>query len=447
MRVLKYWVINSKLKRNKNFYIILISTLAGGYCLITPINYVWYISLLLFIVGFIREVWALLDYRKYEFHPSKELSHAIEKINLGDVENESEYKIYRNQINVGEGIRTDSYLMSLDVNEYLLHNGENIKLQLDSKVPDFVKNKVNNNILFYSLAKQASICRKIKVKFINEEKVGLCTTLSKGVKNVEIYKTNYYHSFLLNDLSTKNIYENEECVNSSMDTFPIWVGKENCPVLRDQVKKECPPKDECIHLQHRDNSCPPINDNSFTMKTLEESRLSNHIGCNTLLITSDYKLIIWRQNGKSMRSQELLAPTGSGSMDFVDHTSEVHNLNSLVINGMERELREESKMPKGSNFSMSSMVVGYYRWINKAGLPGFLGITKTSLHSEEIKFDSTEVNKRDVSNYDANCKTNLKKTIKELLDSSELSTPLRANLIALSALIDDQKVSDFIWGD
>jgi hypothetical protein len=180
------------------------------------------------------------------------------------------------------------------------------------------------------------------------------------------------------------------------------------------------------------------------MKTLESSLMSNHIGGNTLAFTNSGRLILWRQGKRAQRSVGLLAPTGSGSLNFEDYSRlENKNLGNLVITGMERELLEECH-PSGSNiisskdFIIVTKVIGFYRWIGKAGLPGFLGVTKLAVEIQDMAPNISEIDnpKHIKTDYPAENYEQLNSTLNELLSSPEkLSVPLCANLICLKNIL------------
>ena len=85
------------------------------------------------------------------------------------------------------------------------------------------------------------------------------------------------------------------------------------------------------------------------LRTLAESILADCIGISTVAFTSDNALVVTRQSSRNIASAQLLAPSGSGSLDPRDlgaastgrpRRGEI--LQDIVRRGMERELEEET---------------------------------------------------------------------------------------------------------
>lgn len=121
---------------------------------------------------------------------------------------------------------------------------------------------------------------------------------------------------------------------------------------------------------------------------------SYHVGVNTLGITRDGVVCIWRQR-RGQRSNNLMAPTGSGSMDWSDvKHARNKNFNDAIIYGAKRELKEESfgkntrdKLVKlaEEGRKLESRIIGMYRWGSLGGLPGFVLVTMMPLKYDEIE--------------------------------------------------------------
>ena len=117
---------------------------------------------------------------------------------------------------------------------------------------------------------------------------------------------------------------------------------------------------------------------------------SFHVGVNTLGITSDGWFCLWIQD-KGQRSTNLIAPSGSGSMDWSDvRHARGRSFNSVVIHAAERELQEESFDKETRNrlretqTPLASRITGMYRWGSLGGLPGFALVTLIPLNHDEI---------------------------------------------------------------
>ena len=122
---------------------------------------------------------------------------------------------------------------------------------------------------------------------------------------------------------------------------------------------------------------------------------SYHIGLNTLGITRDGYICTWVQKVGAW-SVGRISPTGSGSMDWSDVLrSKAKLLNTAIIYGAERELKEESfdastkeKFSK-SGKSLESRIIGMYRWGTRGGLPGFVLVTLIPLNLSDICLPKT----------------------------------------------------------
>lgn len=117
---------------------------------------------------------------------------------------------------------------------------------------------------------------------------------------------------------------------------------------------------------------------------------SFHVGVNTLGITRDGWICLWIQN-KGQRSNNLMAPTGSGSMDWADiRHAKGCSFNSVVIHAAERELQEESfdnatrKRLRETQTPLASRITGMYRWGALGGLPGFALVTLIPLNHDDV---------------------------------------------------------------
>jgi hypothetical protein len=120
------------------------------------------------------------------------------------------------------------------------------------------------------------------------------------------------------------------------------------------------------------------------LTALSESDLANIVGVSTLALTSDGLTVLSSQSERNSASARLLAPSGSGSLEPRDvrALSGSWSLQDLVIEGMERELREETGIPEGS--VAKTTVVGYARWLERGAKPEFLGLTELTIAAAEV---------------------------------------------------------------
>lgn len=310
--------------------------------------------------------------------------------------------------------RNDSILMSYDVNKILRNVGNTIQLNfLEDRANEIIyKHKEKSDLFKDVIIHQHYKSRHKGNMFFNDKKISLNSTLLVESRELNVFESCYYLSYLTNDLVTLNIEDH----GNRAEPETIWNGVDNFPYIKGN--KSAP---------HR-------------MKELNASCMSNHIGGNTLAFTSNGKMILWRQGTSALRSVGLLAPSGSGSLDFSDYENISNkNISELVIKGMERELLEEchSSGKMISNFISKTMLIGYYRWLGKAGLPGFLGVSKLNVDEAGVFPNISEVDNplKTKTIYHAENIEQLKESIKELEDLPTLSVPLTANLLALKDVI------------
>jgi hypothetical protein len=129
---------------------------------------------------------------------------------------------------------------------------------------------------------------------------------------------------------------------------------------------------------------------SGQLRTLAESNLADGIGIGTIAITADSSLIVTRQTARNIASPQLLAPSGSGSLDPRDlgpastgRPRQEEVLQEIVRRGMERELREETGIRQHE--ISHTKVVGFARWLERGARPEFFGVTELSITAQDLK--------------------------------------------------------------
>lgn len=126
-----------------------------------------------------------------------------------------------------------------------------------------------------------------------------------------------------------------------------------------------------------------ISDKTFQIQPLSSSSCSNHVGISTMAITTDQVVIITGQSRNNIQSRRLLAPSGSGSIDWNDAVKH-KDLFTTLITAAERELCEECGInPK--DVQMKTKVIGFARVLSRGGKPEFFCITEIFQTSAEIE--------------------------------------------------------------
>ncbi len=189
-----------------------------------------------------------------------------------------------------------------------------------------------------------------------------------------------------------------------------------------------------------------------SIQSIKEAILNNHIGVSTIAITADNYMIFWIQNTRALYANNLIVPSGSGSCDFKDLTN--MDFIRTLKTAMEREFMEEStNFKKLNEFSIKTKIIGHFRWMQKAGKPEFLGVTKIGLKWIDLVSNLNEVRKsnaaeKHVLEEEVHNIVEVAEVIKERLKKdSSLSVPLFCNMIFLLQYIEDnpQEAQDFIF--
>lgn len=269
----------------------------------------------------------------------------------------SGFSIYK--IVDGNGAFVDFYSCSKDIN-LRLANGLEIQCRVvNSRETAFWK-KINANLdealLFLALKQRANRYEN----FRNETKIAIVSPLALlegNSKTLEICvaKTCYYASYLTNEFY-------RDCAYDGVDISNRLKGSDNW----DPYEKS-------------NLSLPPF-----------DAADSFHAGVNTLGITLDGHVCLWRQK-QGNYSRGLVAPTGSGSMDWSDMAHmRGAEFDDAVKFGAERELREESFSREtqqklvACGKKLESRIIGLFRWGSRGGLPGFVLTTLIPLRYRDI---------------------------------------------------------------
>ena len=294
----------------------------------------------------------------------------------------------------------DVVFFSDRVNNFLLNNDLRIELSNYNRrhVRTMIKENYDVLIRFIDYKFYESI-RNDKC-FRNEKKLCLASDINIKSNNVLCNKGNYFDSVISNE-SYGRLLKSGENFNSiianAVDLFPM----------------------EEVNGMKR-------------LKDLSTSFTNNSIGVSTIAITSDNYLILWYQNRKAQQSAGLIAPTGSGSVDFKDLDTTEYSLITTICDAMERELSEESKINR-KIISMSTHCLGFFRWGSRAGKPEFLGITKVDQDHLSLVANHKEISHRACAEFIKDVDS-IPEIISNINKKNDLSIPLVMNLRFLGDL-------------
>ncbi len=309
--------------------------------------------------------------------------------------------------------RNDSIFISDEVNDFLRTDAaKNITLKDVPNTKSRLLKTLRPEANFYKdiLIFQFKHSKSKGKMFFNDRKISLLSTLTSDTTSVDVFESSYYLSYLTNDLASKKVTTELEKGSSMI----LWSAMSKFPFVYDVSTKK------------------------NRMKSLEASNFSNHMGGNTIAFADNGEMILWQQSKSAQRSEDLIAPTGSGSLDFEDYINHPTHLFPMVIEGMERELSEESTTEGDEliNLAEKTKIIGFYRWVSKAGLPGFLGVTKFKSGVKPVP-NSSEVEVLKFEEQGIDLFVENAAQLIELIDAllhyerANLSVPLFANLKAL----------------
>ena len=143
------------------------------------------------------------------------------------------------------------------------------------------------------------------------------------------------------------------------------------------------------------------NQNGLYLKACTESQTSSQIGASSLILGLTKKNIlksqisghiaIVNQGSGNLQSGGLLAPSGSGSLDWSDY---FEYRDRMIIKGMHRELFEETN--KGSwdrlinKIKIKTIIIGFGRMLHRGGKPEFYGLVIMPRDIDQYGIDKTE---------------------------------------------------------
>lgn len=171
--------------------------------------------------------------------------------------------------------------------------------------------------------------------------------------------------------------------------------------------------------------------------------VSGHIGITTLLLTDNNRIGMLHQGAGKVIDAKKVGLGGSGSMDYDDIVkgNNPHDLRDAVLYGMTRELSEETgTKPYFDELRKNTMVIGFFRWVDRCAKPEFVGVTRGGNipFSEEGSIDGDEIVKFEEMPVDINTMADFKTALAYVKDSG-----LRVSLSSLMALVRLATIADY----
>ena len=271
--------------------------------------------------------------------------HFVEnRLNNGETERKAWKRIDIKNKNV-----TDRVFIRDEVNSFL-QNTKSIDYKEKPEYKKLIQKTIRTNWDRYMpyLKRQYLDANYTGSLFFNEKKYGISGEFDETSDDVTLHKTCYYDSFLTDIAPGKKI-----------------VYRKNGIVLSELTG---------------DLSCvEETRSGDKLLKNVGEYVCSNHPGVSTLLFYHS-KIRLYRQSRILQSSPSKYSPTGSGSVDYSDirKSGNTGNFIDVVRYGMNRELFEEVfDNPKITyDDYVETRIIGYFKWIRKAGKAEFIGISK-----------------------------------------------------------------------
>lgn len=120
--------------------------------------------------------------------------------------------------------------------------------------------------------------------------------------------------------------------------------------------------------------------------SLSESKLSNHLGFNGFVETSDGKIIFVQRNNDVSIGKGTLGNSIGASLKTMYALDDNKNFTeAMLINSMEKELEDELSIPNNCYEFSSKNIIAIYRDLVEGGKPQLLFYVKIKKSSEEIK--------------------------------------------------------------
>ncbi|MFJ6841619.1 hypothetical protein ACIQRE_02995 [Streptomyces griseoluteus] len=118
---------------------------------------------------------------------------------------------------------------------------------------------------------------------------------------------------------------------------------------------------------------------------LRYSRCSNHLGVDVVAVSSTGRVVLTLQGERNTTNPGMLAPSGSGSMDWADLQAGP-DLLGVVKSAMLREMSEELGLRRGERVGSGDVrVLRYTRVTHWGGKPQFCGVARLGDVREQVR--------------------------------------------------------------
>jgi hypothetical protein len=163
------------------------------------------------------------------------------------------------------------------------------------------------------------------------------------------------------------------------------------------------------------------------------NKVSMHMGITSLLLTENKRVAMLQQGSTNAVGANLICLGGSGSFNYSDlrKSGAPRDFRDVITYALAREVCEETGigMKWMNEVRANTMVTGFFRWIDRCGLPEFIGITRAG----KVPFSSKQaVDGDEVVSFDE-----IPVTINKPEDFHQALSYIRENglLVSLSSLM------------
>lgn len=224
----------------------------------------------------------------------------------------------------------------------------------------------------------------MKSPLLNDDKFGLRMSLTQEPLTGSVYKTGYYDALVTNEAFRDEVYSEDRLLRDGGDTRVELRLHDYFPITKYRGR--------------------------YYLDPLPTPEIANHVGVTTLALTSDRRLLFFRQSYNQAIGNLKIVASGSGSVNYAD-LRESHcgtNLVTALRFAMAREMAEEAVERTAGGIKTiiwsrrsfqervreameGTIVTGFFRWVNRCGKPEFVGVTRLSAPFSQFGPDGGEV--------------------------------------------------------
>ena len=323
--------------------------------------------------------------------------------------------------------------------------GKSSENKFISKILDDVKKPLKYEGFKFSTEKSdygTAFYSKQLNKFLMKKSYIPAVLDQKGYEKVRRYiESNYakilpYFSYYVRKCTNENrIFENRKVLCMSSDIHrnrpvKMHIGRYYDTYVTNKICGRSLLSNDCLE----GGIAIPFPKYSFKnkLKSIEFSNMNNEIGVSTIAVTSDNCLVLFKRNEMTSTDSDFgtLIPSGSGAANAADYSSD--NFIQNILNGINRELLEETSLINKKNIEYTTKITGYFRWMEKGGKPEFVAVTKfRNVTLDDIQCEKSEVCQLQTQDVSFNNYSELKELINKYINKDNISVPLHMSLLFL----------------